>query len=148
MSFGSFNEGHNAPMADINTTPLVDVMLVLLVIFIITAPLFHQAISLDLPKVSSTKLEQKPEIIRLEIDANGMVFWNGESIHREVLAKRFSEVSMREPELHVSADRNVRYESVAEVMAAAQSSGLVKIALVTQPQDTGETSNSNKDNIN
>ena len=67
MSFGSFNEGGNAPMADINTTPLVDVMLVLLVIFIITAPLFHQAIPIDLPRVSSTKLDDKPEVIQLEI---------------------------------------------------------------------------------
>ncbi|MBS1143138.1 MAG: biopolymer transporter ExbD [Proteobacteria bacterium] len=135
MSFGSFNEGHNAPMADINTTPLVDVMLVLLVIFIITAPLFHQAIPIDLPKVSSTKLDDKPEVIQLAIDAKGLIFWNGEAIHRETLGARFADASPRQPELHLRADRDVRYESVADVMAAAQRNGLTKIAFVTQPQD-------------
>lgn len=136
MSFGSFSEGgHNAPMADINTTPLVDVMLVLLVIFIITAPLFHQAIPIDLPKVSSSTLEEKPEVIQLAIDAQGLVYWNGELMHREMLDVRFAEASVRQPELHLRADREVRYESVADVMAAAQRNGLVKIAFVTQPQD-------------
>lgn len=134
MSFGSFNEGHNAPMADINTTPLVDVMLVLLVIFIITAPLFHQAIPIDLPNVSSTKLDDKPEVIQLAIDAKGLVYWNGEIMHRDMLDARFAEASARQPELHLRADREVRYESVADVMAAAQRNGLVKIAFVTQPQ--------------
>lgn len=133
MSFGSFNEGHNAPMADINTTPLVDVMLVLLVIFIITAPLFHQAIPIDLPKVSSSKLDDKPEVIQLAIDAKGLVFWNGEVMHSAMLDARLAEASARQPELHLRADREVRYESVADVMAAAQRNGLVKIAFVTQP---------------
>lgn len=136
MSFGSFGEGHNAPMAEINTTPLVDVMLVLLVIFIITAPLFHQAIPIDLPNVSSTKLDEKPEVIQLVIDAQGLVYWNGELVHRDVLDARFAESSVRQPELHLRADREVRYERVADVMAAAQRNGLVKIAFVTQPQDT------------
>ncbi|MDP3539522.1 MAG: biopolymer transporter ExbD [Azonexus sp.] len=133
MSFGSFGESQNAPMVDINTTPLVDVMLVLLVIFIITAPLFHQAIPIDLPKVSSTKLEDKPEIIQLAIDAQGLVFWNGEPVHRSALDARFAASSSREPELHLRADRDVRYERVADVMAAAHRNGLVKIAFVTDP---------------
>lgn len=82
MSFGSFDEaGVTQPMAEINTTPLVDVMLVLLVIFIITAPLFHQAVPIDLPQVNATKLDDKPEVIQLAIDADGKVFWNGEAIH-------------------------------------------------------------------
>jgi biopolymer transport protein ExbD len=133
MSFGSFGESQNAPMADINTTPLVDVMLVLLVIFIITAPLFHQAIPIDLPKVSSSKLEDKPEVIQLAIDAQGIAYWNGEAVHRDVLETRFGEASARQPELHLRADRLSRYESVAEVMAAAQRQGIVKIAFVTEP---------------
>lgn len=137
MSFGSFGEGQNAPMAEINTTPLVDVMLVLLVIFIITAPLFHQAIPVDLPRVSSTKLDDKPEVIQVAINAQGIVFWNGEPVHRDALDSRFAEVSTRQPELHLRADRDARYENVAEVMGAAQRQGVVKIAFVTEPQASG-----------
>jgi biopolymer transport protein ExbD len=137
MSFGSFEAGPSAPMADINTTPLVDVMLVLLVIFIITAPLFHEAIPLDLPQVSATKLDDKPETVRLAVDANGSIFWNGEAIHRDVLDTRLAAVAARQPELHLRADKAVRYEKVADVLAAAQRAGLVKIAFVTQPNDTG-----------
>jgi biopolymer transport protein ExbD len=134
MSFGSFNEGGNAPMADINTTPLVDVMLVLLVIFIITAPLFHQAIPIDLPRVSSTKLDDKPEVIQLAINADGIAYWNGVAVHRNALDARFAEAGVRQPELHLRADREARYEAVADVMAAAQRNGIVKIAFVTQPK--------------
>lgn len=136
MSFGSFGEGgHGTPMADINTTPLVDVMLVLLVIFIITAPLFHQAIPVDLPRVSSTKLDDKPEVIQIAINAQGIVFWNGEAVHRQSLPARFQAAGERQPELHLRADKDVRYEIVADVMGAAQRAGVVKIAFVTQPRE-------------
>jgi biopolymer transport protein ExbD len=134
MSFGSFGEtGPSQPMAEINTTPLVDVMLVLLVIFIITAPLFHQAVAIDLPKVDSAKLDEKPQVIQLAIDGDGQVYWNGEAIHGDVLAMRFQATSPTKPELHLRADRGTRYEKVAEVMAAAQHAGIVKIAFVTEP---------------
>jgi biopolymer transport protein ExbD len=135
MSFGSFGEGQNMPMADINTTPLVDVMLVLLVIFIITAPLFHQAIPVDLPQVSSSKLDDKPAVIQLAIDAQGIVFLDGEAVHRQALDARFARLTAGNPELHLRADRSTRYEIVADVMAAAQRNGLMKIAFVTQPQE-------------
>src|SRR5512135_45442 len=105
MAFGSFETGNgHQPMAEINTTPLVDVMLVLLVIFIITAPLFHQAVAIDLPKVDSSKLEEKPQVIQLAIDGDGQVFWNGEAIHRDVLPLRFQAASATNPELHLRAD--------------------------------------------
>ena len=134
MSFGSFGEGAGQqPMAEINTTPLVDVMLVLLVIFIITAPLFHQAVPIDLPKVDATKLDDKPKTVNLAIDGEGHVFWNGEAIHRDALDARLAGVRTENPELHLRADRATRYERVAEVMAAAQRNGLVKIAFVTEP---------------
>ena len=133
MSFGSFDEaGVTQPMAEINTTPLVDVMLVLLVIFIITA-LFHQAVPIDLPQVTATKLDDKPEVIQLAIDADGLIFLNGEAIHRDALDARFAAVSARQPELHLRADRKVQYEKVADVMAAAQRANIVKIAFLTQP---------------
>jgi len=134
MAFGSFNEsGGGQPMAEINTTPLVDVMLVLLVIFIITAPLFQQAVPIDLPKVSATKIEDQPETIQLAVDAEGNIFWNGQALPREALDSRFAAAGPGQPELHLRADRGVRYEKVADVMAAAQRAGLVKIAFVTEP---------------
>jgi len=108
-------------------------MLVLLVIFIITAPLFHQAIPIDLPKVDATKLEDKPQVIQLAIDEGGTLFWNGEAIHRDALPGRFEAARLDNPELHLRADRNSRYENVADVMAAAQAAGIVKIAFVTEP---------------
>lgn len=134
MAFGSFDEnGAGQPMAEINTTPLVDVMLVLLVIFIITAPLFHQAVPIDLPQVSATKLDDKPEVIQLAIDADGKIFWNGETISQDALDARFTAASPRQPELHLRADRAVRYEKVADVMAAAQRASISKIAFLTEP---------------
>ena len=134
MAMGRFDSARaQAPMAEINTTPLVDVMLVLLVIFIITAPLFHQAVPIDLPQVSATKLDDKPEVIQLAIDGEGQIFWNGEAIHRDALDNRFAAASPRQPELHLRADRKVAYEKVADVMAAAQRAGVVKIAFVTEP---------------
>lgn len=136
MSFGSFDSGGmTQPMAEINTTPLVDVMLVLLVIFIITAPLFHQAVPVDLPKVESSKLDDKPKIISVSIDADGKVFVDGVVQHHSALPDIFSAalLSNREPELHLRADRDTRYERVTEILAAAQKAGLVKIAFVTEP---------------
>ena len=134
MAFGSFDEAGVTPAtAEIYTTPLVDVMLVLLVIFIITAPLFHQAVPIDLPQVTATKLEDKPEVIQLAIDVDGKIYWNGEAIERSTLDSRFAAASARQPELHLRADRKVVYEKVADVMAAAQRASIVKIAFLTQP---------------
>jgi biopolymer transport protein ExbD len=128
MAFGGFDDRPGvSPMAEINTTPLVDVMLVLLVIFIITAPLFHQAVPIDLPKVDATKLEDKPQVIQIAIDETGTLFWNGEAIHRDALPGRFEAARLDNP------DRNARYEKVADVLAAAQAAGIVKIAFVTEP---------------
>jgi len=132
MSFGSFNEGNGLPMAEINTTPLVDVMLVLLVIFIITAPLFHQAVPIDLPRVDAAKLDEKPKVVNLAIDGAGVIYWEGEAIHRDALDARLAAVRVQNPELHLRADRATRYERVADLMAAAQRNGLAKIAFVTE----------------
>lgn len=133
MAFGSFSEGNGPqPMAEINTTPLVDVMLVLLVIFIITAPLFQQAVPVDLPRVDSSKLDDKPQTIQLAIDAAGTLHWNGEPVAADALAVRFAAARVGNPELHLRADRDSRYEKVAEVMAAAQRNGITRIAFVTE----------------
>jgi len=136
MSFGSFNESGTAqPMAEINTTPLVDVMLVLLVIFIITAPLFHQAIPVDLPRVESTKIDDKPLVVAVAVDAAGKVYVDGIEVERAALESRFSAATAngQQPELHLRADRATRYERVTEVLAEAQRAGIVKIAFVTEP---------------
>ncbi|KIL99440.1 Biopolymer transport protein ExbD/TolR [Paramagnetospirillum magnetotacticum MS-1] len=136
MSFGSFGEGAgNAPMADINTTPLVDVMLVLLVIFIITAPLFNQAVPVDLPKVDATALDDKPNVVHADLQADGTLILDGQPSDRQQFETRCrtAVAAGREAELHLRADRATRYERVAEVMAGAQRSGLTKIAFVTDP---------------
>ena len=133
MAFGSFNDSPNtAPMAEINTTPLVDVMLVLLVIFIITAPLFHQAVPIDLPRVDSTKLDDKPLVVSLALDGEGSLFLDGAPSSREGVYSRLSEIAASQPELHLRADRITPYEKVADILAVAQRAGVSKIAFVTE----------------
>ena len=133
MAFGGFNENNNqAPMAEINVTPMVDVMLVLLVIFIITAPLFTHAVKLDLPSAQSTAAPEKPETITLSINAEGKLFWNNAEINDQELNNRFVIASQKTPtpELHLRADKSTRYEVIAKVMAGAQNNGISKIACI------------------
>ncbi len=140
MAFGGFNDNqHQAPMADINVTPMVDVMLVLLVIFIITAPLFTHAIKLELPNAQSQAAPEKPETITLAINAEGKLFWNNAAITREELSQRIATASQKQPqpELHLRADKSTRYEVIAQVMSAAQNGGMNKIGFVTDPKEGG-----------
>lgn len=127
---------HTQPMSEINTTPLVDVMLVLLVIFIITAPLLTHAVKIDLPQATSQPLEEKPEVIDLAVDAEGKVFWNDSEIQVADLAARMSEEAgkQQQPELQIRADKNTRYQVLAEVLAKAQTAGMKKVGFVSQPQ--------------
>ncbi len=135
MAFGSFgNEGGTQPMAEINTTPLVDVMLVLLVIFIITAPLFQQAVQIDLPRVDSRKLDDKPLVLQVTLDAAGRVLVDRTPVPRGELAASFRAAASAggsAPEMHLRADRNARYEEVSGIMALAQKAGIARIAFVT-----------------
>jgi biopolymer transport protein ExbD len=136
MAMGSFNSsGAQAPMAEINTTPLVDVMLVLLIIFIITAPLMTHSVPVDLPRASSTPTPEKPLTLPVSITADGGVFLNGEKLDGDALEARFRDAVARDrgAELHLMADRAVRYEAVAETMSAARRAGVAKIGFVTQP---------------
>ncbi len=137
MAFGGFDQrGGNPPMAEINTTPLVDVMLVLLVVFIITAPLLTHAVKLDLPNAQAPASAEKPETVTLSIDGKGGLFWNNDPVaDMATLSQRFAQVAERktQPELHLRADRGTRYERVTEVLAEAQRAGIVKIAFVTEP---------------
>jgi len=138
VAFGGFeHRGASQPMSEINTTPLVDVMLVLLVIFIITAPLLTHSIKLDLPSAQAPASAEKPETVTLSIDARGDLFWNNEPVaDLPALSARFAEASKRapQPELHLRADRETRYQRIAEVMSAAQQAGLAKIGFVTDPK--------------
>lgn len=120
-----------------NVVPLVDVMLVLLVIFIVTAPLLTHAVKIDLPKASSAANITKPEHIEFGIRADGSLFWNGEAVTLEQLPSRFAVEAAKQPqpELHLHADRHVHYEKVARVMALAAKAGLVKIGFVSDPNN-------------
>ena len=133
MAMGSLSEEDDFN-PEINTTPLVDVMLVLLIIFIITIPVMNHAVKLDLPRASSQPNEIKPETISLSIDAEGQVFWNGELMNEADLASRIADAAKvtPQPELHLHAARTTQYEKVAQVMSAAQSGGLTKMGFVTE----------------
>jgi len=137
MAFASFDDKrNNAPMAEINMVPLIDVMLVLLVIFIVTAPLLSHSIKLELPKTSAQVMSAKAEKIDLSIDANGIRYWNGHALSREESAARFVSEAAKsvQPELHLRADQAVPYRAVAEVLADAARAGLTKINFVTDPE--------------
>jgi biopolymer transport protein ExbD len=136
MAFGSFDrKTGNQPMAEINMVPLIDVVLVLLVIFIVTAPLLTHTVKLDLPKTTSNADIQKPEKIEFAIDAAGALFWNGERITREDAAARFAEEGKKrpQPEVYLRADQGVAYRYVAETLADASKAGLSKVAFVSEP---------------
>ena len=128
-------------LAEINMIPLIDVMLVLLVIFIVTAPLLTHAVRIDLPRVASQPFTQKPEAIGLAVDAQGTRYWNGEAVEPGALAERFAAAARRspQPELHLSIDRSVRYDVVADTMAAASKAGLTRIGFVSDPREAPST---------
>jgi biopolymer transport protein ExbD len=138
-NYSGSKAGHTQPMADINTTPLVDVMLVLLVVFIITAPLFRQAVPIDLPRVNASKLDDQPRAVKLALDTEGKISINGQRVTLKSLGERLRTISEFDAlglEIHLRADRGTRYERVAEVMAAVQAVGITKIAFVTEGAGT------------
>ncbi|WP_038493175.1 ExbD/TolR family protein [Collimonas arenae] len=135
MGMGSLSDSDDDFNPEINTTPLVDVMLVLLIIFIMTIPVMNHAVKIDLPRATNQPDQTKPENINLAIDADGKLFWNEEAIDHNELTSRIATAAQKQPqpELHLRAARTVQYEKVAQVMAAAQSGGLGKIGFVTEP---------------
>ncbi len=137
MAFASFDSKNaSAPMAEINMVPLIDVMLVLLVIFMVTAPLLTHAVKLDLPNASSQANPPKPDAIAFSIDASGQRFWGKEPISREQAVDRFRVEALKQPqpELHLHVDQAAAYKAVAETMADASQAGLAKVGFVTQPE--------------
>lgn len=137
MAFGSLTDNEaDGDLAEINMIPLIDVMLVLLVIFIVTAPLLTHAVKVDLPKASSAPNLTKPDNVQLAIDAVAQVFWNGQAVAPDELAELLKSVAVRDPqpELHLRAERTTPYEKVAEVMSAAARAGVTRIGFVTEPK--------------
>jgi biopolymer transport protein ExbD len=136
MAMGSLSDSDDDFNPEINTTPLVDVMLVLLIIFIITIPVINQSVKIDLPRASSQPQDLKADNINLDIDAQGQIYWNREAIDAGQLQIRIATAAQKtpQPELHLRAERTTQYEKVAQVMAAAQSGGLSKIGFITEPE--------------
>ena len=125
-----------APLAEINMIPLIDVMLVLLVIFIVTAPLLTHAVKLELPRASSQANQLKPDKIEFAIDGAGLRYWNGDPVSRAQAAERFAAEGKRapQPEVHLRADQATAYRHVAETLADAAKAGLTKVGFVSEPE--------------
>jgi biopolymer transport protein ExbD len=136
MAFASFDrQSSGAPVSEINMVPLIDVMLVLLVIFIVTAPLLTHSVKLQLPQASSQEHVTVPDKIEFAIDAQGQRYWNGEPVSREEAAQRFQAEGLKpaQPEVHLRADQDVPYRHVAQTLADASKAGLSKVGFVSQP---------------
>lgn len=135
MNVGSGGDDE-APMSAINTTPLVDVMLVLLIIFLITIPVITKTVKVTLPKAANIPTQTTPENITIAVDSVGNVYWNNEQIpDRETLIQRISAEAVKtpQPEIHIRGDGNARYEDVGRVMYAIQRGGIVKVGFITEP---------------
>jgi|SRR6185503_12709833 biopolymer transport protein ExbD len=129
-------EGEDEVMSAINTTPLVDVMLVLLIIFLITIPVVTQTVPLTLPTVTNEALITKPENITLSVNAKGDVFWNGRRVSQDGLDERLKQtaVIVPQPEVHIRGDAQARFESIGRVIAMAQRAGILKVGFITDPE--------------
>ncbi len=123
-------------LASINTTPLVDVMLVLLIIFLITIPVVTQTLALQLPRELNVAHQTRPENINISVNQDGDVFWNTQVVaDGAVLLQRLKEIAVLtpQPEVHIRGDRNTRYESIGRVVFACQQAGILKLSFVTEP---------------
>ena len=129
-------EGEDEVMSAINTTPLVDVMLVLLIIFLITIPVITKTVPVDLPKAVNIPTQTKPENITIAVDKEGNIYWNDKAMpNRDVLLGYIKQAAVRvpQPEIHIRADKDTRYQFVGRVMYAIQRGGIVKVGFLTEP---------------
>jgi biopolymer transport protein ExbD len=135
MAFGGGLEDDSEVMNEINMTPLVDVMLVLLIIFIITVPVLTHSVKVDLPRADNTPNELKPETINVAVNADGAIYWNENQISFEDLEARLTGEATKEPqpEVHIRGDKAAPYEYVIKTMAAVQRAGILKLGFVTEP---------------
>jgi len=134
MSVGG-GSGEEEVMSNINTTPLVDVMLVLMIIFLITIPAITQTVKMELPKAVNQATVAKPDDITVAIDTEGKVYWNVRPVTLEELLDRLKQeaVKVPQPEVHVRGDRNVRFEFIGRVMVMCQRAGIAKVRFISQP---------------
>lgn len=131
-------------VAAINTTPLVDVMLVLLIIFLITVPVVTQSITLDLPKEKNQVTQTKPENVNIGVTSQGDVFWNTQKLaNNKVLLEKLKVIAVLtpQPEVHIRGDQNARYEYVGKVVVACQRAGIMKVGFITEPPIGGVAGN-------
>lgn len=135
MAFGTQDEPDEV-MNEINMTPLVDVMLVLLIIFIITVPVMKHAVNVDLPRATNQAQVVKPQTILLSVNAQGNYYWNETRVEDDALPALLQAEATKnpQPDLHIRGDKDVRYERVAQAMAAAQQAGIKKIGFITEPK--------------
>lgn len=135
MAFGGDFENNDEVMSEINMTPLVDVMLVLLIIFIITVPVLTHSVEIELPRASNQPNKLKPTTVQLAVNAAGEVYWNETKVTEAELASKLSTAAnaQPQPEIHLRGDRTVAYEHVVKTMAAVQSAGILKLGFVTEP---------------
>jgi biopolymer transport protein ExbD len=136
MSVGSPDDGEEQMNSSINTTPLVDVMLVLLIIFLITVPVVTQSVQLTLPKEINVPTQTKPENILLAVSKDGDVYWNTKRMpDSEALVEALKKESIKEPqpEVHIRGDEGVRYEAIGQLIVACQRAGIAKVGFITEP---------------
>jgi len=136
MSVGSPDDEEDAMNAAINTTPLVDIMLVLLIIFLITTPVITQSVKLELPKERNLPTQTKPENILLAVSKEGDIYWGASKVKDiETLVKDLKKESVRDPqpEVHIRGDQEARYESVGRLVVACQRAGIAKVGFITEP---------------
>ena len=135
MAFGTLDNQDSAVMSEIHLTPLVDVMLVLLIIFIVTVPVMKHAMEVDLPKVSTAPQLDKPDVVKLAVDAKGAYRINNTIVSEEVLQKELAEMATHHPQpvVHIYGDKQVVYERVINVMGMANKAGIEKVGFVTEP---------------
>jgi biopolymer transport protein ExbD len=135
MAYSAFESEEGAPLAEINMIPLIDVMLVLLIVFIVTAPLLTHAVKVDLPRAQSATNQTPPQHVQIGVDAAGVVYWMGEAVNLAEMRDRMAAIALHDPrtELHLRADQKVAYGVVAQVMSEAVQRGLTRIGFVTDP---------------
>lgn len=133
MAF-ELGDNNDGGMNDINLIPLIDIMLVLMIIFLVTASVLNPTVPLDLPKTSASVNEMPPEVVRVSIDADGKIYWDKTELSLDDLSKRFAEevTQGKDPQVHLRADKEGKYDMVAQVLATASSAGLTKIAFVNE----------------
>lgn len=135
MSFNRDDDDDDDVLSEINMTPLVDVMLVLLIIFIMTVPVLTHSVNIDLPRASNQPNVVKPQTITISVSQDGQVYWNELWVNKQQLSQKLQQAATQQPqaEVHIRGDKKVDYEYVMQVMAEAQRSGIQKLGFITEP---------------